>query len=174
MIHPQLNGKTGEVTSSMKGHPESIKLLNEMLRCELTAINIYFIQAKMAKNWGYEKLNGIFQKESIEEMKHAEMIIDRILYLEGAPNMAAYNKMKIGSDIHKQFQINADMEKSVIDCLNRGIKRMVEIGDNGTRELAAKILVSEEEHMDWIESQLHAISEIGLARYLTEHLHPST
>ncbi len=157
----------------MKGHAESIKLLSEMLRYELTAINIYFIQAKMAKNWGYERLHGIFHKESIEEMKHAELIIDRILYLEGVPNMAGYNKMRIGSDIQKQFQIDWEMEKAAIDCLNAGIKKMVEIGDNGTRELAAKILVDEEEHADWIESQQHAISEIGLARYLTEHLHPS-
>ncbi len=158
----------------MKGHPESLKLLNEMLRFELTAINIYFCQAKMAKNWGYEKLHGIFQKESIEEMKHAELVIDRILYLDGIPNMAAYNKMKIGSDIQKQFQINWEMEKGIIDCLNQGIKKMVDVGDNGTREMAARILVEEEEHADWIESQLHAISEIGLARYLTEHLHPTT
>ncbi|MBI4179757.1 bacterioferritin [bacterium] len=158
----------------MKGHAESIKLLNEMLRYELTAINIYFVQGKMAKNWGYEKLNAIFQKESIEEMKHAEAIIDRILYLEGVPNMAAYNKMKIGADVQKMLQYNWEIEKAAIDCLNHGIKKMVDIGDNGTRELAAKILIDEEEHADWIEAQLHAIGEIGLARYLTEHLHSST
>ncbi|OGH56390.1 MAG: bacterioferritin [Candidatus Lindowbacteria bacterium RIFCSPLOWO2_12_FULL_62_27] len=155
----------------MKGHADSIKLLNEILRFELTAINIYFVQAKMAKNWGYAKLNAMFQKESIEEMKHAELVIDRILYLEGIPNMAAYNKMRLGSDVQKQLQINWEMEKGIIDCLNNGIKKMVAIGDNGTREMAAKILVEEEEHADWIESQLHAISEVGLARYLTEHLH---
>lgn len=154
----------------MKGDPKIIELLNEVLKAELTAINQYFLHAEMCENWGYERLAKLIRKESIEEMVHAEKLIERILYLDGTPNMSDYFKINIGSTVEQQLKSDLELEYSAVKRLNSGIPICIAAGDNGSRELVEKILSDEEHHIDWLEAQLHAISEIGIANYLTEQL----
>lgn len=154
----------------MKGDPKVIKLLNEVLKAELTAINQYFLHAEMCENWGYERLAKLIRKESIEEMVHAEKLIERILYLDGTPNMSDYFKINIGVTVEQQFQNDVELEYTAVKRLNNGIPICVSAGDNGSRELLEKILQDEEHHIDWLEAQQHAIGEIGIANYLTEQL----
>ena len=154
----------------MKGDPKVIKLLNEVLKAELTAINQYFLHAEMCENWGYERLAKLIRKESIEEMAHAEKLIERILYLDGTPNMSDYFKINIGASVEQQFQNDVELEYSAVKRLNNGIPICVSVGDNGSRELLEKILQDEEHHIDWLEAQRHAIGEIGIANYLAEQL----
>jgi len=154
----------------MKGDPKIIELLNDVLKAELTAINQYFLHAEMCENWGYERLAKLIRKESIEEMVHAEKLIERILYLDGTPNMSDYFKINIGASVEQQFKNDLDLEYTAVKPLNGGIPICMAAGDNGSRELVEKILSDEEHHIDWLEAQLHAISEIGIANYLTEQL----
>lgn len=154
----------------MKGDAKVIELLNQVLKAELTAINQYFLHAEMCENWGYERLAKLIRKESIEEMVHAEKLIERILYLDGTPNMSDYFKINIGSSVEQQFKNDLDLEYTAVKRLNDGIPVCMAAGDNGSRELVEKILSDEEHHIDWLEAQLHAISEIGIANYLTEQL----
>ncbi len=154
----------------MKGDAKVIELLNQVLKAELTAINQYFLHAEMCENWGYERLAKLIRKESIEEMVHAEKLIERILYLDGTPNMSDYFKINIGSTVEQQFKNDLELEYTAVKRLNDGIPVCMAAGDNGSRELAEKILADEEHHIDWLEAQLHAISEIGIANYLTEQL----
>ncbi len=154
----------------MKGDAKVIALLNEVLKAELTAINQYFLHAEMCENWGYERLAKLIRKESIEEMVHAEKLIERILYLDGTPNMSDYFKINIGSNVEQQFKNDLELEYTAVKRLNAGIPVCMEAGDNGSRELVESILEDEEHHIDWLEAQLHAISEIGIANYLTEQL----
>jgi bacterioferritin len=154
----------------MKGDPKIIELLNDVLKAELTAINQYFLHAEMCENWGYERLAKLIRKESIEEMVHAEKLIERILYLDGTPNMSDYFKINIGASVEQQFKNDLDLEYTAVKRLNGGIPICMAAGDNGSRELVEKILSDEEHHIDWLEAQLHAISEIGIANYLTEQL----
>ena len=155
----------------MKGDAKVIKLLNQVLKAELTAINQYFLHAEMCHNWRYDKLYGFIRKESIDEMKHAEALMERILYLEGTPNMADYFKINIGATVEQQFKNDLQVEYEAVARLNEGIKACVAVGDNGSRELLEKILVDEEEHVDWLEAQLHAIEEMGIQNYLAQQLH---
>ena len=155
----------------MKGDAKVIKLLNQVLKAELTAVNQYFLHAEMCHNWRYEKLYGYIRKESIDEMKHAEALMERILYLEGTPNMTDYFKINIGPTVEQQFKNDLQVEYEAVDRLNEGIKACVAAGDNGTRELLEKILVDEEQHVDWLEAQLHAIEEMGIQNYLAQQLH---
>jgi bacterioferritin len=155
----------------MKGHPEVIDLLNELLTNELTAINQYFIHAKMLKNWGFLRLAKKVRDESIDEMKHADEVIERILFLEGIPNMQRLNPVKVGEDVPEQMASDMVLEKAAVERYNRGIALCVEKGDNGTRALLESILVDEEAHLDWIEAQLGLIETIGLQRYLAEQMH---
>lgn len=155
----------------MKGDAKVIKLLNQVLKAELTAINQYFLHAEMCHNWRYEKLYGFIRKESIDEMKHAEILMERILYLEGTPNMTDYFKINIGATVEQQFKNDLQVEYEAVDRLNEGIKACVAVGDNGSRELLEKILVDEEHHIDWLEAQLHAIEEMGIQNYLSQQLH---
>jgi bacterioferritin len=155
----------------VKGDAKVIKLLNQVLKAELTAINQYFLHAEMCHNWRYEKLYGFIRKESIDEMKHAEALMERILYLEGTPNMTDYFKINIGQTVEQQFQNDVQLEYEAVDRLNEGIKACVAAGDNGSRELLEKILVDEEHHVDWLEAQLHAIEEMGIQNYLAQQLH---
>ena len=155
----------------MKGNAEVIKVLNEVLRKELTGINEYFIHSKMCKNWGYEILAGVAWKESIEEMKHADQIIERILFLEGIPNLSAYDKISVGSSVQQQLNNDLGLEEAALVVLRNGIKTCLDASDNATRELLEHILVDEEEHVDWIETQLHQIKEIGAENYLTQQIH---
>jgi bacterioferritin len=155
----------------MKGDAKVIAVLNEVLKAELTAINQYFLHAEMCENWGYEKLAAHTRKESIEEMTHAEKLMERILYLDGTPNMSDYFKINIGPDVKAQLQNDLNVEYDAVKRLNRGVALCVQLGDNGSRELLESILTDEEEHIDWLEAQLHAISEMGIENYLAQHLH---
>jgi bacterioferritin len=155
----------------MKGDPQVLELLNAVLTAELTAVNQYFIHHKMCDNWGYERLSKKKREESIGEMKDADAVIERILYLEGVPNMQRLNPVKVGEDPIEQHKLDLALEKDAIGRLNTGIALCVEKGDNGTRELLEKILVGEESGADWLESQLHIVGEIGKERYLAEQIH---
>ena len=155
----------------MKGDTKVIEYLNKALRNELTAINQYFLHARMFDNWGFGKLGKHEYDESIDEMKHAEALTDRILFLEGVPNFQRLFPLHIGEDVPEQFQSDLDLEYTAIARLNAGIARAVELGDNGTRELLAGILVEEEHHADWLETQLETIRQIGLPHYLAQQLH---
>ena len=154
----------------MKGNAKLIETLNEVLTAELTGINQYFIHAKMCENWGYGALAKHSRHESIDEMKHADQIIDRILYLDGVPNMQRYFKINVGQTVPEQHQFDLEVEKSAVERLNRGIALCRERGDNGSRVLLEKLLTEEEEHIDWLEAQLLQIQEMGLANYLTQQI----
>jgi len=154
----------------MKGHPDVIQLLNDVLCAELTAINQYFIHARMLQNDRYVRLAKHAQEESIGEMKHAQVAIDRILYLEGVPNMQKYMKINVGQTVPEQFQFDLAVEKDAVERLNKGLELCRTHADNGTRLLLEEILKSEEEHIDWIEAQLTQIGELGLANYLAQQI----
>ena len=155
----------------MKGNFDVIKVLNEVLRKELTGINQYFIHSKMCKNWGYEILAGVAWKESVEEMKHADRIIERILFLEGIPNLSAYDKINVGSSVQQQLNNDLGLEEGALVVLRSGIKTCLDADDNASRELLEHILVDEEEHVDWIETQIHQIKEIGVQNYLAQRIY---
>jgi bacterioferritin len=155
----------------VKGDAKILALLNEVLKAELTAINQYFLHAEMCENWGYEKMAKHTRKESIEEMGHAEKLMERILLLDGSPNMTDYFKINIGQNVKQQLENDLNLEYTAVKRLNEGIKACVATGDNGSRELLEKILVDEEHHIDWLEGQLHAIKEMTYENYLAEQLH---
>src|SRR5262245_33819195 len=154
----------------MQGEPEIIEMLNEVLTAELTAINQYFIHAKMCENWGYERLAEKVRAESIDEMKDADAFIERILFLEGVPNMQRLNPVRVGETVEEQLTVDLELERDAIARYNRGIALAVEKGDNGTRELFERKLVGEEEHADWLESQLELIRQVGLENYLAQQI----
>jgi bacterioferritin len=154
----------------MKGDAKVIEFLNQVLKAELTAINQYFLHAEMCENWGYQRLAKLTKKESIEEMTHAEKLMERILYLDGTPNMTDYFKINVGATVEAQLKNDLQLEYDAVKRLNDGIKLCVAAGDNGSRDLAQKILDDEEHHIDWLEGQLHAISEMGIANYLAQQL----
>ncbi|TGJ98295.1 bacterioferritin [Leptospira langatensis] len=154
----------------MKGNQEVLEILAEVLSAELTAINQYFIHAKMNKNWGYDKLASYMKKESIEEMNHADQVIERILFLDGVPDLQRYMKINVGKDTESIFKNDLEVEYLAVERLNRGIEIATRNKDNGTRELLEKILVSEEEHIDWLEAQLEIIKTIGVQNYLAQQL----
>ena len=154
----------------MKGDAKVIGFLNQILKAELTAINQYFLHSEMCENWGYERLAKLIKKESIEEMTHAEKLMERILYLDGTPNMTDYFKINVGATVEAQLKNDLQLEYDAVKRLNDGIKLCVTAGDNGSRDLAQKILDDEEHHIDWLEGQLHAIGEMGIANYLAQQL----
>jgi bacterioferritin len=154
----------------MKGIKEIVDLLNEVLGGELVAINQYFLHAKMCKNWGYTKLAAKIRMESIDEMRHAETLADRILFLDGLPNFQRLDRLQIGQTVPEQFKLDLDLEYLAIKRLNDGIKLCREKGDNASEDMLTKILVSEEEHTDWLETQLHLVEQLGLSAYLTEQI----
>ena len=154
----------------MHGNPDILKVLQEVLSAELTAINQYFIHARMLRNWRYMKLADHTEKESIGEMKHAQEAMDRILYFEGVPNMQKYMKISVGKTVPEMMKVDLALEHDAVKRLNRGIALATEKGDNGTRALFEKILVSEEEHIDWIEAQLELIRQTGEGNYLAQQI----
>jgi bacterioferritin len=154
----------------MRGDPEIINVLNDVLSAELTAVNQYFIHAKMCGNWGYKALESFVRDESIDEMRHAEQLIERILYFDGTPNLQRLLPIKVGETVPEQFQADLEVEYAAIERLNAGIALAVAKGDNGTRELLASILVAEEEHADWLETQIETIRQIGVENYLAQKL----
>ena len=155
----------------MKGNDEILTLLNELLTAELTAINQYFIHHKMCANWGYKRLSSKKRSESIEEMKHADAVIERILFFDGIPNMQRLSPVKVGEDPIEQHRLDLALEIDACERLNRGIALCVAKGDNGTRELLERILKDEEESIDWHEAQLHQVEQVGRERYLAEQIH---
>jgi bacterioferritin len=154
----------------MKGNAKLIETLQEILTMELSGINQYFIHSKLCQNWGYERLAEIIRKESISEMKHAELVIDRILHLEGIPNLQRLDKIKIGEKVADQLKADLELEVAAISRFNKAIALAVEVGDNGSRELLEAMLTSEENHLQWLESQLELIRQLGESNYLTQQI----
>jgi bacterioferritin len=154
----------------MKGNPKVIDLLNEVLTGELTAINQYFLHARMCKNWGYDHLGEHIYKESIDEMKHADKLIERVLFLDGLPNVQRLGKINIGTGPVEILKNDLALEMVAIPMLNTHIQTCRDLGDNGSEDLLTKILVSEEEHVDWLESQIELIKQLGDVQYLTQQI----
>jgi bacterioferritin len=154
----------------MKGNKKIIELLNDVLTSELTSVNQYFLHAKMCRNWGYLRLAEFIRKESIDEMKHADELIERILYLEGLPNLQRLSKVSVGETLPEQLRLDRDTEVEAIARLNKGIALCVELADNGSRELLERILTGEEEHLDWLETQLALVATLGDVQYLAQQL----
>jgi len=154
----------------MKGKPEIIDALNEVLTGELTAVNQYFVHARMCENWGYQKLWKRIRAESIDEMKHADRLIERVLYLEGIPNVQRLSKINIGQTVPEQLKLDLDVEKAALTRLNSHVELCRSLGDNGTRHLLEEILTSEETHVNWLEAQLSLIEQVGEAQYLAQQI----
>lgn len=150
----------------MKGNDRLIKVLDELLAEELTAINQYMVHSEMCANWGYERLHKKVEKRAIQEMFHAEKLIARILFLEGMPTVSRLNPIHIGSDVPKQLQADLEAEKLAIASYNAGINLAGEVGDSVTRELLEHIVKEEDEHVDWLEAQLSQIEQLGAQLYL--------
>jgi bacterioferritin len=156
----------------MKGKEEVLELLNQLLTNELTAINQYFIHAKMCENWGYARLAGKLREESIDEMRHADEVISRILFLDGVPNLQRYHKLRVGETVKEQLESDLQLEYAAIAFLNQGIEAARKASDNATEAMMSKILVAEEAHTDWIETQLQLIRQLGEQNYLAQQLKP--
>ena len=154
----------------MKGDAKVIDLLNEILTGELTAINQYFLHAKMCQNWGYKRLSDHIRKESIDEMKHADQLIERVLFLEGLPNVQRLGKINIGQTVVEMLNNDKAVEMEAIPLLNRAIAQCRQIGDNGSAEMLEDLLVSEEQHVDWLEAQLELVKQVGEAHYLAQQI----
>jgi bacterioferritin len=154
----------------MKGNPKVIAKLQEALKEELTAINQYFLHAEMCENWRYSKLGEYIKKQSIDEMKHAEKIIERMLFLDAMPNMSELMTLHIGQSVRAQLENDLQLEIAAVHMYNQAVKVSQEEGDNASRELFEMLLRDEEQHVDWLEAQLHQISEMGYERYLTQQI----
>ncbi len=150
----------------MKGSPKVIEHLNKALREELTAINQYFLHAEMCENWGYERLSEYIKMQSIGEMKHAESLMERILFLDGSPSMKPL-ELTVGKNVQEMLQSDLDLEVAAVRDYNAAIQVAVEEKDNGSRDLFVQLLKDEESHVDWLEAQMHQIKELGYERYLT-------
>jgi bacterioferritin len=155
----------------MKGDPKIITLLNEVLTGELTAVNQYFLHSRMCRNWGYARLAEHIYKESIDEMKHADELIERILFLEGLPNVQRLSKILVGQTVVEILKNDLEVEMTAIPLLNNGIKTCRDAGDNGSEDLLQKILVAEEHHVDWLEAQLELVKQVGEPNYLSQQIH---
>ena len=154
----------------MKGDGKIIEILNEVLTAELTAINQYFVHAEMCENWGYERLKNVIRKHSIGEMKHAEEVIERVLFLEGIPNVQRLGKINIAETVGEMMKVDLALELEALPRLNQGIETCRELGDNNTRQLLEEILEDEEEHVDWLEAQISLIEQVGLQNYLAQQI----
>ncbi len=154
----------------MKGKPEVISALSDMLKEELGAVSQYFLHAEMMENWGYKRLSDLTKKQSIGEMKHAEAIMERILFLEGLPNMNEIGKIKIGKDVPQQIANDLELEKSAVAAYNKAVELCRKAGDNATADFLKEILKDEEEHVDFLETQLSLIDQLTLPIYLTEQM----
>jgi bacterioferritin len=157
--------------NAMRGDAQVIEALNAVLTAELTAVNQYFIHYRMCENWGYAKLAKKKREESIDEMKDADHVIERILYLDGVPNMQRLNPVRVGEDPIEQHRLDLELESEAIKRLNDAIELARSKGDNGTRELLEDILEGEEGSADWLETQLHLVKELGKEAYLAEQIH---
>jgi bacterioferritin len=154
----------------MKGDAKIIEILNDVLTSELTAINQYFVHGEMCENWGYDRLHKIIRKHSIGEMKHAEELIERVLFLEGIPNVQRLGKINIGENVEEILKSDYALELDALPRLNEGIEACREKGDNNSRHLLETILHEEEEHVDWIEAQMSLIEQVGIQNYLAQQI----
>jgi bacterioferritin len=154
----------------MKGNEKIIERLNALLADELTAISQYMVHSEMCANWGYERLHKAVEKRAIDEMKHAEKLIGRVIFLEGKPVVSGLNKISIGPEVEVQIKNDWAAEEGAVKAYNEGIRLAVEVGDNGTRELLESILKDEEAHIDWLEAQLDQIKQMGIQNYLVEQV----
>jgi bacterioferritin len=154
----------------MKGNPKVIAALNEALREELMAINQYFLHAEMCENWHYSKLSAHIRKESIDEMRHAEALIERILFLDGVPNLTEPMRLTVGANVKAQIESDLKLEVDAVAMYNRFVALARDEGDNASRELFERLLKDEEAHVDWLEAQVHQIKELGYERYLSQQL----
>jgi bacterioferritin len=154
----------------VKGHDQVIQVLNDVLTAELTAINQYWIHARMCENWGYERLWKKIRDESLGEMKHADRLVERILYLEGVPNLQKLGKVNVGQTVREQLRLDLEVEKAAVKALNSGIETARSLGDNGTRELLESLLEGEEEHANWLEAQLTLIEQVSEGNYLAQQI----
>ena len=154
----------------MQGNPKVIAALNEALKEELTAINQYFLHAEMCENWQNDNLGDYIKKQSIDEMKHAEMLIERILFLDATPNMTELMKLTVGRNVKEQIESDLRLETEAVGMYNRAVQTAREEGDNASRELFERLLKDEEEHVDWLEAQMHQIRELGYERYLSQQV----
>jgi bacterioferritin len=164
------NEPSPKLCLTMQGNPKIIALLNEALKEELTAINQYFLHAEMCENWHYKKLGSYVKKQSIDEMKHAEALIERILFLDGTPNMTELMKLTVGQNVREQLESDLRLEIDAVAMYNRAIRAARDESDNASRELFERLLRDEEEHVDWLEAQLHQIGEMGYERYLSQQI----
>ena len=155
----------------MKAKKGVIDFLNKLLTNELTAINQYFLHGEMCGHWGYDVLKKEKKKHAIDEMKHAEEIIEHILYLEGFPNLQRLGTLKIGETVLEQFKSDLNLEREAVKLLADAIKHCDEVGDYTTRAKLEKIIMSEEEHVDWLETQLETVKQVGIENFLSEHMH---
>ena len=154
----------------MKGDPMVTEALNRALTVELTAINQYFVQAKMCDNWGYHRLGRKHYQESLGEMKHAETLIDRILFLEGTPEIARYDVIRVGTNVPEQLENDLQLETRGVQLYNEAVHLCTQVKDAGTREILEHILTDSEDHVNWLETQLQLIRQVGLENYLTEQI----
>ena len=154
----------------MKGQDQVVTALNDVLTAELTAVNQYFIHARMCENWGYDRLWHKVREESIGEMKHADELIERILYLEGIPNVQRLGKVNVGQTVPEQLRLDLELERSALRMLNDAIELCRNLSDAGSRELLEHILKSEESHVNWIEAQLALIEQVGEGNYLAQQI----
>jgi bacterioferritin len=154
----------------MKGNEKIIERLNALLADELTAISQYMVHSEMCANWGYERLHKAVEKRAIDEMKHAEKLIGRVIFLEGKPIVSDLNKINIGPEVEAQIKNDWAAEDGAVKAYNDGIRLAAEVGDNGTRELLESILKDEEAHIDWLEAQLDQIKQMGIQNYLVEQV----
>ena len=155
----------------MKGSKKVLDVLNDVLSGELVGINQYFLHAKMCRNWGYERIAEADYKESIDEMKHAEKLVERILFLQGVPNLQKLGRVRVGQSVPEQLKLDLELEVDAVARLNSGIALCVDEGDNTSRDLLEDILESEEKHLDWLETQLGLIQHLGEKTYLAEQMH---
>ena len=154
----------------MRGNPKVIAELNSALKEELTAISQYFLHAEMCENWKYEKLASFIKKQSIDEMKHAEILMERILFLDGTPNMTELLQIKVGQNVKEQIENDLNLELNAVGMYNHSIQIARDEGDNASRELFEMLLKDEESHVDWLEAQMHQIGELGYERYLSQQI----
>ncbi|HWB87349.1 MAG TPA: bacterioferritin [Bryobacteraceae bacterium] len=164
------NGLPADTICFMQGKPKVIALLNEALKEELTAISQYFLHAEMCENWHYEKLGDFIKKQSIDEMKHAEALIERILFLDATPTMGDALQLSVGKNVKEQLESDLKLEISAVGLYNRAAETARTEGDNASRELFERLLKDEEEHVDWLEAQLFQIGEMGYERYLSQQI----
>jgi bacterioferritin len=154
----------------MKGNPKVIELLNQALTEELTAINQYFLHAEMCENWHYSRLGDYIKKQSIDEMKHAEELIERLLFLDATPNMTELMQINVGKNVKEQLESDLKLELAAVKMYNHSVQVSRDQGDNASRELFERLLKDEEAHVDWLEAQLHQIKEMGYERYLGQQI----